>query len=270
MKTYQIALIAGILLFAILTLSSVNAAISIVSPVAGSNNSGSKTFNCSFATTDVNHATNVSFYYNKSGTWTLIAVVANTSLDPTSLSTTVTTSSLTDGVYSVNCSVNNQTAAGASVKSAKNDIVTFDNTAPTCTSSKTPSGDVEYATTATLTCSCTDTIDSSPTITRSITEKGQTATTVSTTPYTATASDLNTLGSTVFGCYAVDDSGNYGSKNITFTIGTEEDEQVLLNNITIPTGRTKTYIIIIAIIVIATIVVGTVALFESKKKKRRR
>ncbi len=105
----------GILMF--LFLSFVTSTVTVESPTNGSANSTWFFFNVSFANgTDIQDPLNATFYYNLSGTWTEIGsshATLGCAVDASGAygdcNATLDISSLTDGNYSINASINNGT-----------------------------------------------------------------------------------------------------------------------------------------------------------------
>jgi hypothetical protein len=73
-------------------------------------------------------ALNATFYYNVSGTWTVIGTIENSTANASEIAGSLTTSGLTDGSFTINATVSNSTGVfyAADVISG----VIFDNTGP--------------------------------------------------------------------------------------------------------------------------------------------
>ena len=137
-SNFSLLLLALFIFFYILfSLTSVNAAITVISPANYTNytsTSGSVVFNVSYVNgTDFNDAKNATFYYNLSGTWTVIGSAANCSNGATfaSCNATLNISSLTDGIYGINASLGNTTGGTFAVVITHRII--FDSKAPNVT-----------------------------------------------------------------------------------------------------------------------------------------
>lgn len=131
------------LLFALITLSLilstnfVSAAVILERPINGTNASTNMLVNCTALLSDMYNITNATIYYNSTGgqaralsgvLTTLVSVAENT----TSFQSTVSISSLTDGVnYNLSCSMWNGTGATKTTVNSTGRGVIIDNTACT-------------------------------------------------------------------------------------------------------------------------------------------
>jgi len=265
------------------TVSAANT-IAVNSPVNYGNYSA--TMNVSITNNYINSTTgsyNVSLYCNKSGG----SVDARTGSDVTKLVTisnssakvsnfenaAVSISSLTDAItYNCSAYADNGSATGGQAWSAAVKGITIDNTDPTITIA-IANVYVDYMSSQSVTCSCSDNIDSAPTTTRTLT-KGNTGKTVTVTssPYTLVGSDLNVLGKNTWTCACVDYTGNTNSESKTFTIQT--DEEIPKGQDTATTTQKNNTLMIIVYIVLAAIalviVVVIIALKDNNSKSGRK
>ncbi len=129
---YFALLVFSLILFVALSNFASGAAITVVSPASNTNFSGSAlvVFNVSYVNgSDYNDALNATFYYNLSGTWTYINFTTDCNNGATfaSCNRTINISSLTQGRYSINATIGNDTAKGASTITTN---VVFDWTPP--------------------------------------------------------------------------------------------------------------------------------------------
>ena len=123
------------LILPLILISSISAAITIVSPASYTNWSGRTlvVFNVSYANgTDYNDALNATFYYNLSGVWTYIGFTTDCNNGATfaSCNKSINISTLTQGRYSINATIGNDTTKGASIITTN---VVFDWTPPDIT-----------------------------------------------------------------------------------------------------------------------------------------
>lgn len=265
----QTMLFGATLLSMLLLVSLSSAAVQVITPGNSTAHRASVTINVTYTNgTDILNPNstadgNTTFYYNHNA----ITVTGFGCNDAECWATWDTT-----GVSDSDSKYFNVTLANSTeYLEAYTVSVTVDNTAPTCTSSQAPQGEVEYGTSVQLSCSCTDAIDSTPTYSRMLQESGQTPTTISTSPYTATGGDINTIGLATFGCGATDDAGNFGSKNLTFTIGTEvESTGGAVTTSTILSGNNSVWIVVIVVIITFIAIIGTMATLNTKRKTRKK
>lgn len=112
-----------------------NAAITVVAPASNTNHTGTAVFNVSYVNaTDITDAVNASFYYNISGSWTLIGstlVCKNNNITfISSCNATLDISTLIDGRYSINATISNTTDFGSGASTITQNVL-FDSTPPT-------------------------------------------------------------------------------------------------------------------------------------------
>jgi len=148
-------------------------------------------FNCSF--TDNNYLKNITLYGNWSGGWH-----ANETKNITGTSNeTIFAKTLIDGSYIWNCLASD--SGGNTAFNDSNWTINVDTTAPTITFSCSPIS-VRAGGTIICSCSATDDIDSSPSVSYTVNPS-----TLSTGTYTTT-------------CTATDDAGNSASSSISYTV----------------------------------------------------
>lgn len=111
--------LAVLFLFAIFFIGYVSAnTITVVRPANNTNYSGTTVFNVSYVNgTDYSDARNATFYYNLSGVWTYLGFAGACANGATfgSCNTTLTIPPTMEGKYSINATLGNNTAFGASV-----------------------------------------------------------------------------------------------------------------------------------------------------------
>jgi len=139
----SILLLFGVFLGMFVSLSFVSAAVVVVAPESDTNHSTVATiFNVTFVNgTDITidgvisqTSINATFFYNLSGTWTFLGNSSTCSVLPSSTTVacwgTIDVTTLTDGVFSINATLNNGTASANVSASVLTQRVTFDDTAP--------------------------------------------------------------------------------------------------------------------------------------------
>jgi len=144
------------LLFVILSVSFVSATITIIAPANFTNHTGTATFNVSYVNgTDATDAVNATFYYNLSGTWTLIGTTTdcNNGATDASCNGSFDISSISEGKYSINATLNTDLTLGASVLT---ESVILDSTAPNVSAFYTVGNNGNYSGTITLNVSVSD------------------------------------------------------------------------------------------------------------------
>lgn len=249
----------------------VTSAITLVTPQDSGNHSSTIDLNCTQALADVTNALNATIYYNSSGgpadtTATKLTTISNSSADDLEFfSSGVSISSLSGASFNVSCIIGN----GTLTKQDSSKLVTFDSVVPSCTSGDTLRSRnlVELGGTNKLTCTCTDTIDANPTVTRTITKPGATLVSVTSSPYTSGLSDLNKVGIYNFECKGVDYSTNSRSNNATFRVDSADD--AVNNDDVITTTQitsSSNNLILISSAVLILIVIATVVIVWSVKK----
>jgi len=248
-------LFGELILITILSLFIVNAATTLNSPKDNYNYTQTLNFSCTTALLD---AINASLLYNKSGgaATTYLITITNTTAEQTTFEdSSVSITSLTDAAtYNFTCKVDN----GTDVEYATAvDEITIDNNAPTITTSVDKKF-VEFMSNVKVICSCSDTIDSSPTTTRTL-HKGTTGNTVSVSasPYTLSGGDLNKIGENIWECKCSDYTGNADSTNVTFTIESSEEPEIITPQQQTAANTNLFILFIIAAIVIIVIIIIT-------------
>jgi hypothetical protein len=128
----------GILLFALIvfgvlvSINFVSAAVFVFAPGNNSNNSGTFLFNVSYINnTDIVTPINATFYYNLSGTWTVIGNTTPTGgcdLDNQTCGVSLDTTGLTSGYFSINVTIYNATSS-VSAATVPHSVL-IDNTVP--------------------------------------------------------------------------------------------------------------------------------------------
>ena len=157
---FSLLLLALFIFFYILfSLIPVNAAITVISPANYTNNTGTAIFNVSYINgTDFTDAKNATFYYNLSGTWTVIGSTTACSNGATfaSCNATLNISSLTDGIYNINATLKNDTNSfNATIIHYG---IIFDSKAPNVTSYSNTVNKGNYSGTILLNVSCVDNV----------------------------------------------------------------------------------------------------------------
>lgn len=139
-----------ILLF-VISINFTGAVIKIVFPTNYSNYTGITSFNISYINgTDFNDSVNATFYYNRSGTWTFLNIstkcVNNIATVISSCNGTFPISSLTDGKYSINATLNSKATGTNYLNTSGASVITtsviFDSTPPNVSS--TLVGQISY------------------------------------------------------------------------------------------------------------------------------
>jgi len=124
----EILFLIGIFVIVFFCLNSISATVNITVPRNLTNYTTSITFNVSYNTSsDISAPVNASFYYNYSGTWTLIGAV-NCTEAYFSCNGTLGISNLYDGLYNVSVILAN--ASNSVTPRVINSPVRFDSTAP--------------------------------------------------------------------------------------------------------------------------------------------
>lgn len=214
-KFLTVWILAGIL--AICLLPSILGAVAEVTPASGTNHTGSVTVNCSYVNgTDTTSPieANISFYTNHTGSWAK-RTVTGLSMSSGAVWATLSLSSLSVKGVAFNCTIGNNTLLGAS--GAPQNIITFDSVLPTVDLSVPDSQswgrEIEYR------CIYSDTLDSAPSTTLSVTDPSGTATSL-----TAGGSALRVFrdteeeGDYTFSCVSSDYTGNTETVTKTVTV----------------------------------------------------
>lgn len=246
----------------ILSMGFTMAAVSLVSPAANTNHTGTITINATLAASDCAACKNVTILYNSSGgpvpatASRLVTITNDTAGDTEFYSASVSISALTDlATYNFTAySDNGSDQAFAPGRAG----ITIDNTAPSCTSGQNEiqRANIEFGATQTLTCACTDGIDASPTATRTLYKPGSTTVTVTASPYTTSRSDINTVGTYTFECYGLDYTGNTVSNNQTFRVDTSEDDITSSTITTTSIVDSNRTVIMVGIIFLVVVIAG--------------
>ena len=152
-------ILLGILfIFAILNTNFTNATISIISPANYTNHTGTAVFNVSYANgTDFDDAINASFYYNLSGTWTIIGSTTDCNNGATfgSCNGTLDISTLIEGIYGIKAIIAN-TSSNYTSSTALTHHVILDTTPPNVSKTSSPSNYGNYSGTFNINVSVTD------------------------------------------------------------------------------------------------------------------
>lgn len=255
-KNKLLTILISTIFIMLISLSLTSATISVISPASSSTNSGTVVVNITLANADCDECLNATLYYNASGgavdTSNALTTITNSSQDPTEFySGSVSISSLSDATtYRFSALVAN--ASGTFWSSVNTSSVTIDNTNPSCSSTK-QKATVEFLKPIDLTCSCTDAIDSSVTVTRTLTKPTGSTVTPTTSPYTTSGTDLNEKGTYTWDCSGTDDSGNSNSATqLSFRVVSDGvstiDEDVGISGLN--KGVLITFIVLILLIVI--------------------
>ena len=128
----------------------------------------------------------------------------------------------------------------------------------------------------TCTSTCTDAIDGSPTITRTLTKPGSDTVSASTTPITFTGSSTNKIGNYNFGILCTDYATNVNNANATFRADSDEDEDTTTQDQTAQTTqqklsiRNKQIIMLIILFGASGVVIIAATLMLNKKGKKRK
>lgn len=271
-------LILSLFVFSIIFLTTfVSATVTLNAPLKGANNTGTVIINCTGALTDTTNATSA-VIYRSAGTGgaatTVLTTITNDTANDIHFYTSVSIASLSGADYNLTCTFVN--ATGNKANSTGTTDLTFDSTAPTCTSqaSMVSNQYMELYGRNTLTCDCTDDVDSSPTITRKLHQGNTGVVTITSSPYTTSGTDVNKVATYTFSCNAVDYATNSGSTNKTFSVDSDDSvSNTIVDTATVTTGNNtnmKLFIIIISAIVAIIVIIGFSSMNLSKKSKKRR
>ena len=249
-----------LVMLTIVTMSMmVSAAVTLRSPVTATAYSTNMLLNCTLTTADVTNATNVTFYYSETGVeaQTVLTTVQNTSLEQLEFTKTQSITALTDATtYNFTCMATNNSVV--SVNSTGVLSVTIDNTVPTCTVTKTKYLIEVFTDPNTLTCSCTDVIDTTPTNTRTLTKPSGATVDITTDSYVTLVGNTDQVGKYTYACYATDDATNVATTaSTTFIADTSEE-------VDSSTGKAKAFVqtnMMIILLAIAAVVVIIIILF---------
>ncbi len=159
-------IVFSLILFVLLS-NFISAAITIVSPANNFNYSTTAVFNVSFinGTDYPNNILNATFYYNLSGAWTYIGFTADCNINSglgaggtnvSSCNATLNLPANSEGRYSINATLGNNTAYGASVITTN---VVFDNTPPRVTTFYNVVDNGNYSGTINLNVTVNDTLE---------------------------------------------------------------------------------------------------------------
>lgn len=224
-KLINISLIV-ICLFSMMTLTSAALTVTVNTPTAGSNNSGTITLNCT--TNLISGAAssyNVSFLRSAStggAATTQIAAVTNTSETQTEFTYSLDTTALTDSAsYNFTCKGDN----GTTQKTAPSVVATLDNTDPTASITFTKGGITEFMTSIGVSYSCSDAIDASVTTTSVVLNKGQSTSdqvSITASPTVLSGTDLSIIGLNDVVITCTDAAANSYALTKSFTIDTDE------------------------------------------------
>lgn len=263
----------ALLLVLILSISMSTAAVAWVSPTASTNHSSAITLEVSFVNaTDITTPTtaNTAMYYSTdSGTTWTEATITSESFEMAATSGSNWTGILGITVISDNADVDFNITLGNSTTNSSGTIITgltIDDTSPVCTT-----GDallqrnfLTMPATQTLTCACTDNLDSSPTHTRTLTKPGSTTVTVTESPYTTARSDINLMGVYTWSCSASDYTGSSDTDTATFRVSSDDDGA---GGSTTSTLTNNPMIVIVIVLILIIAVVGVLFAVQSSKKK---
>ena len=137
MEESNIAIICIFSFLIFISIGFVSGVIEVRAPLNYTNFTSSATFNVSYTNgTDIVDASNATFYYNLSGTWTVIGNVtcSGNGASMSSCSSTLSTALLTDGIYSIKAILSNGTnVTNISDSSTVTNNIIFDNTPPAVT-----------------------------------------------------------------------------------------------------------------------------------------
>jgi len=196
------------------------------------------------------------------GAWTNASIITSMTDNCTAITATLAISTLDDDShYDFNVTIGNVTALNNTGVLLTN--ITIDDTDPALVIDKGLSP-IEPFGAIRLECTGTDNVDSAPTITRTLTKSDDSTVSISTSPYTASGSDVNKLGTFTFNCSIKDYTGNVEEEVIDFRVETEEElppGEIITRR---PKIKTSTILIIIVLVVVIA-VVGSLAWLKSKK-----
>ena len=258
------SMLLALTLLIVVPMASAAITVTFVSPLTGSNNSGTMIVNC---TSNIQESVNASLVYASDGTtadtWVLLDTIAIAN-ESEFYAAAFDISSFTDAAtYNMTCAVYNDTDYYYSTAIP---VITIDNTAPVITST-VGAGQVDYMTPTTLTCSATDAIDSATTITRTLTKADTSTVTITSSPYTTTGSDINVLGAYTWTCSAVDDSGNTGTTELTFQVDTDDDAVVSSTSVTSTDTTDKSNMPFILVVILLVGVIAAIGVYAYTNKK---
>lgn len=271
MKLNKLLIISVLLSVLLLAAVSAAGAATLVSPADNNNYTTTLTFNCTSA---MEKALNASLLYNASGgaATTYLTTVTNTSANQSDfVNTAVSIASLTDtATYNFTCIMDNSTDI---VYTTAVDGITIDNTAPSVVVARERYS-VDRGSTQEITFTISDTIDSSPTNTCTVTKTGGDTISVTSSPYVLDANDLNWVGTYTWSCTSSDYTGNSQTSSVTFLVADDDGEGVPTGNGNLISLSGGTFILLIIIVSAIAAIVIVVLLVNSggkssKKRKRR-
>lgn len=252
-KSKQLMLPLFVVLSIVAMTMMASAATTLVAPVIDNNYTGSLTFNCSTTLLEANNAT---WYYNETGgrAVTVLSSLTNTTGNQSAFAKSISITSLTDATtYNITCAVvlTNATEEYADGITP----ITFDSTKPTCTVTKAKSFIEIINEPNTLTCSCSDAIDSAAVNTRTLT-KPSGSVTITTDSYVTKSGDTDQVGKYTYACYSTDDAGNVATTaSTTFNGDTSEEVDSTVGQVKSSIqNNTMMYSIIGAIVVVLLVV----------------
>lgn len=271
-------MLTSIMLALMFAITMVAATTTINKPEASTNYTGIIAVN---VTTDLTEPLNMTLYYNAAGgaaTTVLTTILNDTDADTEFYSGSVSIAALSStATYNITAMVDNGTDQESAT--AINGI-TFDSVDPTCTSGMAlVSGKqiIVLQERAVFVCSCTDDLDSAPTVTRTLTKPSGDTVSVTEASYTASGTDINQIGLYTYTCAAEDYTSNTVSNAQTVRVDTDDDAGDVSDTTagrTITSGITenKTKWIFGAIVVFVIIIAVVIILVsnDGKKKSRKR
>jgi len=254
-----LALVTCVFLFSFISA----AAASMTTPVSYGNYTSPLTITLTTPTSTFDtNITNVTCWYNSSGgdveqtAASRLVQILNSSYNQTTFTGTSVALSSEVQTYNITCRMY---ATNTLNSSFFRDHITIDNTNPTPTVS-VQKNIVEQYSTNQLTCTCADNIFAKTT-TRTLTKGDASTVTITSSPYTATKSDLNVLNKYTYTCACTDATGNTASSTATFRVETQEEVAQADTTASQAIQSSNKGIIIAIIIILLLLVAAVVAIW---------
>jgi hypothetical protein len=274
--------LAGLfLLTMLLSMSCILGAVSVVSPTAGANITGSFFINCSYVNgSDITSpvAGNISFRFNSTGGQEIFLTRTGLTITDNSVSATLTSSEVTKGNGVITCMLGNATNSAGYVNGTSSQVTIYAST-PTCAYTFDPTTQVlDIYDQNGIVGKSTSTKDSLTTLTYAWklyddNKKLKDSSTLANPTFSG--SDLDTIGDYILALTITDGFGNKNScTNKTFTVSPSNDnnavaiqQQVQTNQANEEKSNTALFVSIAVIIIILLAIAGFYAISSSKKKK---
>ncbi len=268
-------LILALCLFATSVLGAGIQTLTITSPSAGATMNGA-TNTITATLSSFYDAENCSlFYMNLSESWLVVSANSTDMANATTYSVNFDSTAYVDtatGTLNLTCYETNHTSGTADFDDATVDI-DVDNTAPSCTAT------LDYDQTrrksglgSTVTCSCTDTVDSSLTYNVSLYAPDGFVKETSSTTLTASGSELLLVvvdSGYYFNCSAQDNAPIAGSTTASFNVLSDKEDVLvpIEEDVAVPTA---TIMVILLAVGGAGVIIAIVVVLSKKTKKRKR